>query len=632
MPSGHRVEIPARASLLTSDGRSGNVHEVWAVDGFSRLQPIVVSFGVAVDGTSLPKLLEDPAQTAAKGYHTAIIDAETGTRVAHFGDVDPRANDPAREALVLHVIEPMKPRTRYVVALSSIRRVDGELVEPPEAFRRLRDGAVGDDPVLKPLLARYEKDIFPVLEKDGLLRENLQLAWDFTTASDERVFDDMLTARAVALAELQATPPQLEIEAFYEGETLASLLEGDSTAIWRMVTGYLTGPRVVDSDRAGATLTRGADGKVILNGTTRFPFTALIPVSVRDRFAPSGVMLFGHGFFGSRSELEGTAARNIAAEAGRVAIAIDWQGMSDEDIGQVVQTVGGDVARSIAFGERVMQAMVNWNTLSHAIQLGLFHEQAVFLRPTSPANAPGILEDPANPGTTNAGASVLDEQQPLGFVGISMGHLLGGTLAALNPDIERSVFLVGGGAVGTMMFRARPFTRFLFLLDLSMPDPLDQRLLAAMMQSQFDRFDPAIFGPYVLNQELPLGPSSNPSRRRVLEMYGIGDTQVPNIGSEIHARSMGLPLLTPSVEDGLYGMESRTFPVEGSGTVVYDLGIDPSFYADAEPVEEGNIVHEGVRRVPEAVAQIRTFLGEGKIVDTCDGPCTLDVSGLDIPE
>jgi hypothetical protein len=622
LPSGKRVLMPERAKLITSAGDPGDVHEVWTPDGFSRLQPIVLAFGVGLDPASVHGILEDPAATIAPGFKTAILEADTGRRVAHFGDVDPRALEESREALVLHAIEPFKERTRYVVAVSGLLKKDKTPLDPPEAFRRLRDAAVGDDPILAPLLTRYEEQIFPVLERDGLPRSSLQLAWDFTTGSDERVVTDMLSARALAIAELEHTDPVVEVDGVFEGRDLERILGSRGADAWRMVKGYVTGPRVVDSDRAGARLARDDDGAVRLDGFTRFPFTAIIPNSVRDRTEPGGVLLFGHGFFGDRDELEDGPASAIAHHAGLVTLSIDWQGMSVDDVGKVVETVGGRVAESILFGERVAQAMVNWNTVTRALKLGLFAREPAFRRPSLPASP---REPPLD------GYAAIDPAAPIRFLGISQGHLLGGTLTALNPDIERSILMVGGGALGTMMFRARPFTRFLFLLDISMPDPLDQRKLGAMMQSQFDRFDPAIYGQYAIRQDLPLGPTNNHQRRRVLEMVGLGDTQVPNIGSDIHARVMGIPQLIPSAGQRLHGLEQRPYPVEGSGYVLYDFGIDTSFYAVSSPAEDGNVAHEAVRRVPQALDQMDVFLNRGKIINPCGGPCVVDVSGMNIP-
>ena len=65
----------------------------------------------------------------------------------------------------------------------------------------------------------------------------------------------------------------------------------------------------------------------------------------------------------------------------------------------------------------------------------------------------------------------------------------------------------------------------------------------------------------------------------------------------------------------------------------FDLGVDISFYEEAQPIEEGNIVHEGVRRSPQCREQLATFFQTGEIVDTCgDGGCVIDPDGLDIPD
>jgi hypothetical protein len=600
-PSGKRIVFVGPAKMATANipVRSADIMETFAADGFSRLTPIVWSFGVRVDPEALPGIFDDAALTLAPGFATALIESGTGRRVPHFIDVDPRAVDNAREALVMHPLETLNERTRYIVAISGVVTPDGSAVAPPEAFRRLRDNNTGDDPVLAPLLARYQADVFPAIVDAGIARAALQLAWDFTTGSEANATTGMLQARAQAIAELERTAPVLAIDAIFEGDDLELILQG-STDTWRMIKGSLIGPRIVDDDGPGARLALDDAGAVRLDGTTRFDFTVIVPASVRDSAEPASVLLFGHGFFGNQGEVEGSATRAVADHAGVVMIAIDWQGMSSDDIGDVVASVGGEVSRSILFGERVMQGMVNWQTLTRALKLGVF--DATLSRPT--------------------GEVFIDLDRPLGFLGISQGHVLGGTLSALNADIDRSILMVGGANLAAMMFRARPFERFLSVLDITVPDPLEEQKIAAHMQSQFDRFDPATFAPYVQHTPLPLGPDNGRDGRQVLMMMGIGDTQVPNLGTELHARALGIPQLMPSALGETYGIATADFPAE-SGFVVYDFGIDPSFGARAAPAESENLVHEAVRRVPEAKDQMRDFLKDGVIKNFCGGPCVV---------
>ncbi|MBI1949559.1 MAG: hypothetical protein HYS27_27985 [Deltaproteobacteria bacterium] len=612
MPTGKRVAPAGAAKLLTQSGLSGDVFEVWAPDGFSPVTPMVAAFGVAVDPASVPGYAADPAATLLAGAPTALIEADSGLRVAHYVDVDPRATDDARRAITLRPLARLKERTRYLVALSGLTTPDGTPVPPLEGFRRLRDGQAGGDPTLAALVPHFDAEVFPVVEKAGIARGAVQLAWDFTTGSDERTTDDMLRARAAALAALDAASPVVTVDGVFEDDEVALAVDDHPELTWRVVYGTFTAPRVVEANEPGTKLLRGADGLPAAEGTIDVPFIAVVPASVRDGAAGLPV-LFGHGFFGSRDELEGFAARNIMNEVRGVGFAIDWQGMSDADIGRVVATVGGEVDKSIDFAERVPQAVVNFHALSRAIKGGAFFMHDAFTRA------------PARPGRDELRVPVIDVSKPLCFVGISMGHILGGTMTALNPDVRRTTMQVGGAAFSTMMFRARPFTRFLFLMDISMPDALDQQKLHAHMQSQLDRIDPATYARFLLDEELPIGPSNEPAGRRALLQMGVGDPQVPNVGTELHARTLGVPVVAGSAKDPIFGLDDAPAPHRGSGLFAFDFGVDTAFYETAEPAEDGNAVHEAVRRSPEALAQLDAFFRDGVIINPCGERCAVEV-------
>lgn len=623
LPSGRRVEISGEAALLTSTGLSANPTTFLPQDGFSRLPPIVWSFGVAVDPTSLPGLADDPGATTAPGFPIALMRATDGKRVPFFVDVDPRATSPAREALILRPLVKLDPETRYIVAISGVAGIDGA-IPVPEGFRRLRDGfaAVGDDPILLTLLDRYDADVFPAIIDDGLAREDLQLAWDFTTGSDDHVIADLMRARTLVLEELARIPPAVTVEGFFEGEQLARLFDGAPELSWRAIELRVTGPRVVDSDAAGAVLARDDAGLVRLDGTTTFDVTVIIPASVRDGFTPGRPLLFGHGFFGTRSEVESSAIRRIANETGRVLFAIDWLGMSTEDIGVVSTSLGDNVAEALRFGERLPQAMMNWITLSELIAAGglndLTLEGNAALRPfRRPARGPGFVEQG---GISNADAALVD---PIDMVhlGISQGHILGGVLSTVNARVRRSVLQVGGAGFAHMMFRARPFAGFLLFLDSSLPDPLDQQLLAAQLQRGFDRFDPLAWSPFMLETSLPEGPDSGAGGRQVLLQIGRADSQVPNLGAFLHARALGIPWIEPSAIAVPFGLTASTTPVRGgSGIYTFDYGLDPSFENIAD-FPEATFVHDSVRRTLEAIAQMKAFFADGTIIDPCDGGC-----------
>ncbi len=610
LPSGRRVQMGRAAALLTKDGYSADINDFRPSDGFSIAPPIVAVLGKPLDDAGLVGIFDDYNQAARIDSPTLIIEADSGKLIPHFVDLDPRATDPTRRALVLRPMELLNWQTRYVVALQGLRGPDGERVPAPEGFRRIRDGEEGADPQLADEAVRLRRDVLSVLEDAGVEIDGLQLAWDFSTGSEAHRVSDMLRARELALAHLAQHPPEL---------ISIGMVEDEHDNLWRKVVGKLRGPMVIEHDGPGADLLRDAQGRVRIDGSVDFGFTVMIPTSVRDSFEPGRTLQFGHGFFGSQSEVEGAAARHIIHALRTTTFAIDWWGMSAVDIGVVVATVGDEVYRSMDFADRVVQAMVNWLTLSAALST-VFPDAVELSRPADPG-LPGVVEDPQNPGQNNAGQLLFDPAH-YDFLGISMGHILGGIYTALNPDLQRAVLHAGGAAFTQMMFRAQPFERFLFVMELPLPDPLDHQKLAASMQMQFDRIDPATYARFVLRDELPQGPAGQAARRRVLMQCGVGDSHVPNFSSYFHARMLGVPLLAPSARQP-WGMQSVDPPLDdGSAMVVYDMGIDDSFAVLATPPEV-NFLHGTLRFQPQVVEQMDRFLRTGSIVDTCWGSCVL---------
>jgi hypothetical protein len=171
-----------------------------------------------------------------------------------------------------------------------------------------------------------------------------------------------------------------------------------------------------------------------------------------------------------------------------------------------------------------------------------------------------------------------------------------------------------------MMFRATPFSSFLYFMGLGIPDPLEEQKYVATLQPQFDRFDPATYAPHLLQSPLPGAPSD----RRVLLQNGLGDAEVPNLGTYLLARGVGAPLLTPSPAMP-YGLTPMAGPISGSAAALYDFGIDlQALNGQATPAAQNNRVHDALRGFAPALEQMRQFYADGTIVSPCDGgPCVV---------
>jgi hypothetical protein len=323
---------------------------------------------------------------------------------------------------------------------------------------------------------------------------------------------------------------------------------------------------------------------------------ALLPRSLADDPSTPGRFLqFGHGFFGVREEIADNFVFEFADRFRMVVAAVDWWGMSAADSPDVIAQILNDPPRSLRFIDRVHQGMANFIALSYAANTTLR---------TLPELQVG-------------GAPVFDASE-VGFYGISQGGILGGTYLALAPKVDRGVLSVGGAGFGMLMHRARPFIPFMNVIAARYPDPLDQQKFVALAQMSLDRIDPMTYAPHLLEDLYP----GSPAERRVLLQLGVGDSQVPNLGHHAMARTLDLPLLTPSPRD-VTGLRSVAGPIDGSALVEFGFGLAeplPGTFADFPA--EGNAAHEGVRRSDAGQRQIDGFLRpDGLIEQTCDGPC-----------
>ena len=131
-----------------------------------------------------------------------------------------------------------------------------------------------------------------------------------------------------------------------------------------------------------------------------------------------------------------------------------------------------------------------------------------------------------------------------------------------------------------------------------------------------DHIDGIAFRRFVFDAPL----EGSPTNRRVVVHVGIGDTQVPNLATHLHARALGLKLLEPSPRT-VAGFETVSSPYNGSAMVEFDFDIEePNKIPVGFAVDNG--VHGKVRRLPAAVQQLNQFFQpEGPIVHTCDGAC-----------
>jgi hypothetical protein len=581
-PTGLRLDYDATLLPATLEGALFTVDELAnTFDGFSPNSQIRFVFAAEVDAAPLPGL-HGIADSLAPDAEIVLIDAESGERWPYFVEADATAE--AGEPVTMFV-RPMKRldfNRRYVIGLRGLKDKSGATIAPTPLFRALRDQLTTDVPQLEAMRADHEA-VFSALQKAGVERGELQLAWGFTTASAER-----------AQRDLTAISPQIEAQAGGGslGYEIKSIDVDPDPALARVLRGYLTVPNCLTGDAGpGALLQRDPEGMPVCKGTTQAPFVIAIPKEVWDSGSPVPFIVYGHGLLGSGEEAVG-----IAKKATSVIVAgTDFWGMSQEDIPTLATTLQANFKGAATLADRLLQSAVNFTSLAYLAQGDLMQEMEL----KSPIDMTQSLIDPT----------------AVHYLGGSQGGIMGGTVVAMAPNLSRGIAVVGAGNYSLMVWRSTAFSMLNSLWEGAQPDTQDREFLLSIFQSTFDRVDP------IIHKELLEQPLGGGDPKRLMLVESIGDCQVPNIATEVMARSLGMSMLGPPVEE-VWGMSDITGEVtEGSVLLQVDTLKGPRPPENNTPPEDDNGAHGSAIDDPAVVSIVERFIFKGIFENLCDGPC-----------
>jgi hypothetical protein len=464
-------------------------------------------------------------------------------------------------------------------------------VQPSPGFLALRDGLPSDDPIIESRRAHFE-ELFDTLEANGISRDDLQIAWDYTTASRENNTRAMLHMRDDALAR---SPDGVPYTVALKNENLA-----DGIACRLEITFDM--PLYMTQGETGGLLNLGDDGLPEQNGSFPYAAALLVPESAQE--APAPLVAFGHGQLGAKEQVLGF--QPIAAEQNLATFALDWKGFASDDVVTVITALSsGDLSTFRAVPERMHQGTLNF---------------LIAMRTLSVAAAGG----PATPLNTmldsDCGGAMLDGSKRYYFGG-SQGGILGASLMALTTDIERGLLAVPGQSYNLLLNRSVNFDPFAEqIYSLYNWNALDMQLNLALVQGLWDRAEPTGYSKYIRTNRLPGTPP-----HEVLIQVSKADHQVTNLGAHIMARTIGgVVNLAPLIRD-VWGLDVVNGSHTGSAMIEVDFGNpDP-------PIT--NIPHWGdTMRDPHGRATelrnigdtLRTFYDTGVAENRCNGPCNED--------
>ncbi len=599
-----------------------------------------------------------------------VIDADTGERHLIWSEIDANPANPADVNLLIRPAVNFEEGHRYIVALRDLRRADGSVIEPQRPFELYRDRIITSDPAVEARRAEFEQT-FSELDEAGIERDDLYLAWDFTVASERNLTERALSIRDRAFAQLgdtnladlqvqgqtptvqitgvtdfdecgndgcqggspvfeQSAPSDLPVVGGVFGPTEAQLStflgeKPEDDRIIRQVDGQVVVPCYTDQTgcQTGSKFAYSSPTDTIPDGlsgnVTLANFTCRIPRSAVEGPNPGPVKpsLYGHGLLGAAGEVEGGNISTMANDHGFMFCATDWAGFATQDIPTILSILS-DLNNFPKLADRTQQGFLNFMFLGRA----MIHSQGFSSSPAFQFN----------------GQSIIDTQR-LYYDGNSQGGILGGSLVALAPDLNRGVLGVPGMNYSTLLRRSVDFAPYaegefvegvdteLGLYD-NYPSELERPLILSLMQVLWDRGEMNGYAHHLSGD-----PLANTPDHEVLMQVAFGDHQVTMWTADVAARTMGAQTNPTPLDPGrhpdvqpLFGIPRiSTFPYSGSALIYVDAGTPapPITNTPPEGPDFGGDPHGVPRSDPEAQAQKAAFLSpNGVVVDTCGGlPC-----------
>ena len=632
--TGRRIDFTDGGMPQNKDGVSMAAAPYNLNDGFSPGQVITLR----VPGLDTPQaftntnpiplsdLSRNESQTSNEPI--VVIDAATSKRVPIWVEIDSNASTPESTALLIHPAVNFESGHRYIVAMRDLKDASGKTLSAPEGFRYYRDELPTNKKPISDQKKRFD-DVFRALRKGKIKRANLYLAWDFTVASDENIYQRLLHMRNDAFAQLgDSNLDDGVVQGGAPAFTVDTVDNNPSAEVARRVRGTFTVPCYLTNGCAPpATMDLDANGNPVQQGNYTANYDCIIPHKAVDDpgATPARPSVYGHGLLGSASEANSAPQRSLAQTHNFVFCATDVIGFSNGDIANATQILG-QMGKFPELTDRTQQGLLNMLLLGRLM-----------------INPSGFLSNGAfhADGVTTASPPVLDNSK-LYYNGNSQGGILGGAMTAVAPDWTRASLGVPAMGYSTLLTRSIDFDAYKFFLYPAYPNELARPLVLSIVQMLWDRSEPNGYA-HVMTDSPPPGTPPH----KVLMNVAVGDHQVTNWMADVEARTIGANIHTPIVYNGRWdgvdvgwGLDAiPSYPFTGSAIVYWDGGPvragvggadNGVIGTDVPPL--GNVANvsgddpHGLPRIePEEQQMVSDFLrpdAQSAITDTCLGlPC-----------
>lgn len=531
-----------------------------SVDGFGLTTPLTLGFSNTIDPATVKigstvhvfAVTKDPATGAVTG-----VTAELGT-----GDVLATVNA-AANTLVLIPLKPLKESTSYmVVVTNSIKDPNGKAAASASTYllAKSSQALTGNYAALEPLRQLIGTQEAAAVTQ-GIQRSQIIMSWTFTTQSVTPVLA-AVTAQAKA-SDLKASV------AVGTTQTYVPALQGKAN----VHTGTLKVPYYLDAAAPLSGYWKGAGGSFltrynpspVATGSQTIPVLMTVPnaSSASGGTAPANgwpVVIFQHGI--TRSRMDVLAIADALADAGFAAIAIDLplHGVTD-----ATNPLKAD--HNLLFAddvERTFNLDLQNNTTSAAGADGTIDSSGAYfinlssLRTSRDNIRQGISDLLVLRQSLGSLSSIKLDTSRVGYVGISLGGIVGTGYLSQEATVTPASLVVPGGGIARLLDGSEAF------------GPVIQAGLAAngivkgtaaydsfmgAAQMMIDPADPVVLGAQAA--------AKHPVHMiEVVGVNGVGsDKVIPN-------RVAGAPLSGTEPLISIMGLKSVTQTTAGSDGVV----------------------------------------------------------------
>lgn len=449
----------------------------------------------------------------------SVLVPGTDYRVQFSTAIDPVTQKPLdelRSRLLIEWLKPLAPATTYMVVVTrALVSEEGVNAEPADLFRVVlstqtvdEQFAAGAEPALTLLSSAqrtalegvrqlYQTRILPPLAGAGIPKENLVIAWPFTTQSigptltrlQANVTPQALTLVATGLTTqdlIAALPPVADVYIgsitlpYYLADATATAEDGDFfidgaadnplNSFWRADPSVISAGNAPAGVPCGALLpsesTTACFPQPLERAAQRVPVLVTIPNANSGHAMPGGgwpVVIFQHGITGNRSQMLAIAPALAAAGFAVVAIDLPLHGLPP---GDALRAGTEQFPANLRPTERIFDLDLVDNATGAAGADGTVDSSGThFINLssllTSRDNLRQAEADLMTLAASTGGAVILGADfQPDGnaldgdttrYVGHSLGAIVATTFLGVNPGDGAAVFAMPGGGIAKLL-------------------------------------------------------------------------------------------------------------------------------------------------------------------------------------